>query len=211
MDFWADVERHVLRYTPSFTPEVIVAAEGSLLIAADGRRILDFTSGQMSAILGHSHPAIVATTREAVGTLDHVFSGMLTPPVVELSRRLAASLPDGLEKVLLLSTGAESNEAALRLAKLVTGNFEVVSFSRSWHGMTQGAASATYSAGRKGYGPSAPGNIAIPAPIPGDPDWRAKLDDAFALVDGPFHPYGKWKPGEEPRTERDQAAGARSS
>ena len=84
---------------------------------------------------------------------------MLSRPVVELSRRLAESLPDPLNKVQLLTTGAESNEAALRLAKLVTGGHEVVAFSRSWHGMTHGAASATYSAGRKGYGPAGAGQL----------------------------------------------------
>ena len=73
-----------------------------------------------------------------------------------------AARPAG--KVLLLSTGAESNEAALRLAKLVTGKYEVVSFTRSWHGMTHAAVAATYSAGRKGYGPVVPGNFTIPTP-----------------------------------------------
>ena len=165
--FWADVDRHVIRYAAGpFTPEIVVRAEGSFLYTEGGRRLLDFTSGQMSAILGHSHPAIVATVREAVGKLDHLFSGMLSRPVVDLSRRLAESLPDPLSKVLLLTTGAESNEAALRMAKLVTGRFEVVSFSRSWHGMTAGAQNATYSAGRVGYGPVAPGNFAIPTPVP---------------------------------------------
>ena len=56
--------------------------------------MLDFTSGQMSAILGHSHPEIVATVRAQVGRLDHLFSGMLSRPVVELARRLAETLPD---------------------------------------------------------------------------------------------------------------------
>ena len=67
---------------------------------------------------------------------------------------LAATLPAPLSKVLLLTTGAESNEAAIKMAKLYTGNYEVVSFDRSWHGMTSGAASATFSAGRRGYGPA---------------------------------------------------------
>ena len=107
----------------------------------------------MSAILGHSHPDIVATVRERIGTLDHLFSGMLSRPVVELAERLAESLPDPLEKVLLLTTGAESNEAAIRMAKLVTGRHEIVSFARSWHGMTQAAASATYSSGPQGLRP----------------------------------------------------------
>jgi 2,2-dialkylglycine decarboxylase (pyruvate) len=182
----------VLRYGSPFVPEIIDRAEGSVVHTEAGRRILDFTSGQMSSILGHSHPDIVATVRRQVGRLDHLYSGMLSRPVVELSRRLAGSLPTPLEKALLLSTGAEANEAAIRLAKLVTGGHEIVSFARSWHGMTQGAVGATYSAGRRGYGPATPGNFAIPVPYEYRPeivdadgrlDWRRQLDLAFSLVD----------------------------
>ncbi len=190
--FWTDARAHVLRYGSPFLPEIIDRAEGSFVWTETGRKVLDFTSGQMSAILGHSHPDVVATVRRQVGTLDHLYSGMLSRPVVELSRRLAESLPAPLDKALLLSTGAEANEAALRLAKLVTGGHEVVSFARSWHGMTQGAVGATYSAGRRGYGPTAPGNFAIPVPYEYRPDildadggldWRRQLDLAFSLVD----------------------------
>jgi 2,2-dialkylglycine decarboxylase (pyruvate) len=190
--FWDDVRRHLVRYGGSFSPEIFARAEGAYVYAEDGRRVLDFTSGQMSAILGHAHPDIVATVQRQVATLDHLFSGMLSRPVVDLARRLAGTLPEPLEKVLLLTTGAESNEAAVRLAKLVTGRHEIVSFARSWHGMTGAAAAATYSAGRKGYGPTAPGNIAIPTPNAyrpdfttpdGELDWRKQLDTAFELVD----------------------------
>ncbi|MET9218225.1 aspartate aminotransferase family protein [Streptomyces sp. NPDC003300] len=190
--FWADAERHLVRYGPEFTPEIIERAAGSFVYTADGRKILDFTSGQMSAILGHSHPAIVATVRRQIADLDHLYSGMLSRPVVDLARRLSDTLPAPLDKVLLLTTGAESNEAAIRMAKLVTGKHEIVSFARSWHGMTQAAASATYSAGRKGYGPAAPGNFAIPVPNAYRPDfttpdgaldWRRQLDFAFDLID----------------------------
>lgn len=190
--FWSDVDRHVIRYNPTFVPAIVERAEGSLLWTSDGRELIDFTSGQMSSILGHSHPAITATIREAAGTLDHLFSGMLSRPVVELSRRLAESLPDPLNKAMLLTTGAEVNEAALRLAKLVTGKHEVVAFSRSWHGMTLGASNATYAAGRKGYGPAAPGNFALLTPDPYRPDitdadgrfdWRRQLDLGFQLID----------------------------
>ncbi|MEV1081822.1 aspartate aminotransferase family protein [Streptomyces sp. NPDC050211] len=190
--FWADAERHLVRYGGEFTREIIVRAAGSFLFTADGRKILDFTSGQMSAILGHSHPEIVATVQRQIATLDHLYSGMLSRPVVDLAARLAGTLPAPLEKVQLLTTGAESNEAALRMAKLVTGKHEIVSFARSWHGMTQAAASATYSTGRKGYGPPAPGNFAIPVPnayrpdfttADGSLDWRRQLDFAFDLID----------------------------
>ncbi|GAA2077192.1 aspartate aminotransferase family protein [Actinomadura alba] len=192
--FWADADRHLVRYAGAgaFTREIIDHAAGSFLFTEDGRKILDFTSGQMSAILGHSHPEIVATLTRQASKLDHLFSGMLSRPVVDLARRLAETLPEPLEKALLLTTGAESNEAAIRMAKLVTGKHEIVSFARSWHGMTQAAAGATYSAGRKGYGPLAPGNFAIPAPnryrpdftdADGELDWRRQLDFGFDLID----------------------------
>jgi len=189
--FWSAVHSHVLRYGSQFEPRIITRAEGSRVFDAAGRPILDFTSGQMSALLGHSHPEIVRVVRDQIGTLDHLFSAMLSPPVVELSRRLG-SLAPGLEKVLLLSTGAESNEAAIRLAKLVTGKHEIVAFAQSWHGMTGAAASATYSTNRQGYGPANVGAFAIPAPnayrprfthADGSLDWQRELDDAFALVD----------------------------
>src|SRR5262245_44620210 len=67
---------------------------------------------------------------------------------------------------MFLSTGGEANEAALKLAKLYTGKFEVVGFTGAWHGMTSGAQSVNYFAGREGYGPMLPGTQAIPAPNP---------------------------------------------
>jgi 2,2-dialkylglycine decarboxylase (pyruvate) len=185
--FWTRARRHLLRYGGEFVEFVPVRAEGAFLYDAQGRRVLDFTSGQMSAILGHSHPEVVATVRDSVGRLDHLFSSMLSAPVVDLAEALARLVPS-LPKVLLLSTGGEANEAALKMAKLVTGGWEVVGFAQSWHGMTGAAASATYKAGRRGYGPLAVGSFAIAAPnayrprFPGV-EWRAELDDAFDLLD----------------------------
>ncbi|MGU3556014.1 aspartate aminotransferase family protein [Methylobacterium radiotolerans] len=190
-DFWTRARRHLVRYGGTFAPVIIERAEGSFVYDADGREILDFTSGQMSAILGHGHPEIAAVVSDHVGRLDHLFSGMLSRPVVDLATELAGLAPGGLERTLLLTTGAEANEAALRMAKLATGGWEIVSFAQSWHGMTAGAASATYSAGRKGYGPAPVGSFAIPAPNAyrptfardGSADWQTELDYAFALVD----------------------------
>jgi 2,2-dialkylglycine decarboxylase (pyruvate) len=159
--FWHDANRHLVRYGSSFVPRIIKRANGSYVYDEHGTAILDFTSGQMSAVLGHSHPDIVATVSDSMATLDHLYSGMLSEPVVELARTLSATLPASLTKVLLLTTGAESNEAAIKMAKLYTGRYEVVSFDRSWHGMTSGAASATFSAGRRGYGPPMPGNLTL--------------------------------------------------
>ena len=182
---------NVFRYGGGeFAELVIERAEGAFVYGTDGKAVLDFTSGQMSGILGHSHPEIVATVRAAIGTLDHVHSSFLTEPVLRLTEALVAILPDSLSKVLPLSTGGESNEAALRMAKMATEGFEVVAFARSWHGVTGGASSATFNGARQGYGPAMPGALALPTPDAyrspfnrdGHYDWQSELD--FWLSDG---------------------------
>ena len=122
---------HVFRYTAEFSDMIVASASGAVVRDRDGREILDFTSGQMSAILGHAHPEIVATVRDAIERLDHVHSSFLSDPVIDLANALTDLLPDTLSKVLPLSTGGESNEAALKMAKLATGRYEIVAFDRS--------------------------------------------------------------------------------
>ncbi|WP_211883638.1 aspartate aminotransferase family protein [Plastoroseomonas hellenica] len=185
--FWGRANRHLLHYGCDFARFVPARAEGCWLYDAAGTPMLDFTSGQMSSILGHSHPEILARIREAAGTLDHLFSAMISEPVVRLAEQLAAQVP-ALPKVLLLSTGGEANEAAIKLAKTVTRKWEIVAFTRGYHGVTAGSAAATFKVGRTGVGPLPQGYYAIPAPnayrprFPGV-DWRRELDDAFEQVD----------------------------
>ncbi|HKH19184.1 MAG TPA: aspartate aminotransferase family protein [Solirubrobacteraceae bacterium] len=154
----------LIRYGGEFADVLVERASGSWLETEDGRRILDFTSGQMCATLGHGHPAIIDAMRDAGERVVHLFSGFLSRDVTELARELMAVLPEPLARAMFLSTGGEANEAALRLAKLHTGGHEVLAFAGSWHGMTAGAASSTYSAGRRGYGPAMPGTMALPTP-----------------------------------------------
>jgi 2,2-dialkylglycine decarboxylase (pyruvate) len=154
----------LIRYGGEFADVVIERAEGSWLTTTDGRRILDFTSGQMCATLGHSHPAILAAMQDAGSRLVHLYSGFIGTDVLDLARELMAVLPPTLSRAMFLSTGGEANEAALRLAKLHTGGHEVLAFTGSWHGMTAGAASSTYSAGHRGYGPAMPGSMVLPTP-----------------------------------------------
>lgn len=163
-DLWQTVDDHLIRYGGSFAPIIAGEAKGSWVRDIDGRAILDFTSGQMCSTLGHSHPEIVAAIRGACDEAIHLFSGMLSPSVIGLAKALAEILPPPLTKSMFLSTGGEVNEAALKLAKLKTGGFEVVGLTGSWHGATGGAASSTYAAGRHGSGPAAPGTFAMPAP-----------------------------------------------
>ena len=126
--------------------------------------MLDFTAGQICATVGHNHPRVGAAIRRALDEVVHLNSWMLSPPVLELTDALLATVPPPLERAMFLSTGGESVEAAVRMAKLRTGRFEVASLTRSWHGLTGGAAALTLAAGRRGYGPVLPGGFALPAP-----------------------------------------------
>jgi 2,2-dialkylglycine decarboxylase (pyruvate) len=190
-DLWARANRHLVRYGHFFQPAIIEKAQGAFMTTTDGRRLLDFASGQMSTILGHSHAEITAVIAEQAGELVHLYSQLLSRPVIDLAEALAKVAPGKLERVLLLSTGGEANEAALRMARTATGGYEVLALSRSWHGVTQGAASVTYNSSRKGHGPSVPGSFVLPAPTPYRPtftkgdtyDWLAELDYGFELYD----------------------------
>jgi 2,2-dialkylglycine decarboxylase (pyruvate) len=155
---------HLIRYGGDFVEDLIVEADGSWVTTSDGRRILDFTAGQICATIGHNHPRVGEAIRRSLDSVIHLNSWMLSPPVLDLAEALVGTLPAGLDRTILLSTGGESIEVAVRMAKLHTGRFEVASLTRSWHGLTGGAAALTMAAGRRGYGPTVPGGFALPAP-----------------------------------------------
>src|SRR6266498_2635197 len=157
-------ERFLIRYAGGFAPEPIARAEGAWLETESGKRVLDFTSGQICSTLGHNHPRVNGAVREALDGVSHLNSWMLSEPVLALAERLAALFPDPLERVILLSTGSESTEVALKLAKLHTGRFEIAGLTRSFHGLLAGIASVNYSMAHQGYGPLLPGSFAVPAP-----------------------------------------------
>ena len=104
----------------------------------DGRRVLDFTSGQICSTIGHGHPRISDGVRRSLDEVVHLNSWMLSQPVLALAERLATLVPPPLERSILLNTGSEANEVALKLAKLHTGRFEVVGLTRSFHGLLGG-------------------------------------------------------------------------
>ena len=190
--FWLRANKYMMHTGVPPSPAIIKKAKGTRLYDSNGKQILDFTSGQMSSLLGHSHPEIVEVVQQSVAELDHLISNMLTEPVVELAERLARLVPAPLEKSFFLNTGSETIEAAIKMAKCYTGKFEIVAFAASYHGLTQGAGSATYSAGRKNGGPAMPGQLAFPAPYPyrspfrkpdGSYDWESELEFSWSMID----------------------------
>src|SRR5271156_5388822 len=112
-------DEFLVRYGGDVFPKLFRSAKGTIVRDSDGREILDFTSGQMCATIGHNHPAIVEAVQRAGTKAFHLFSGMIPEVVAELGQTLAEDwMPRGLTKSLFINTGAESNEAALRMAKL---------------------------------------------------------------------------------------------
>jgi 2,2-dialkylglycine decarboxylase (pyruvate) len=155
----------LVRYGGDAFPNLFRSAKGSVVIDDTGREILDFTSGQMCATIGHNHPAIVAAVNRAGEEAFHFFSGMIPEVVAELAQCLARDwVQSPLKKSIFVSTGAESNEVALRMAKMYTGGYEVLAMGGSWHGVTGGTSAVSFASDRRGYGVSPPGVYVMPEP-----------------------------------------------
>ena len=143
-----------------------ILSEGRGTIVRDirGKEYLDFNSGQMCAALGHNHPRIVNAIKESCDTLIHASSSYYNVKEIELAKRVADIVPRPLKKSMFLGSGADSNEAAITIAKKFTGGFEVASPHVSFHGMSEGSRTVTFAGWHKGYGALQIGSYAIMAP-----------------------------------------------
>ena len=143
---------------------ILVWGRGSVVRDINGKEYLDFNSGQMCAALGHNHPRIVQALRESSESLLHSHMSLFNDREIILAARLAEITPPGLNRSLFLTSGSDSNEAAMAIAKRYTGGYEVASPVVSFHGQSEAARAVTFSGWRQGYGPYAPGNYPILAP-----------------------------------------------
>lgn len=149
---------------PHYDGPVLSHGSGSLVYDVEGKPYLDFNSGQMCSALGHNHPRIVAAVAAALETLVHASSTYYNVQEIALAERLAATLPPELRKSFFGLSGSDANEAAIGIAKKVTGRFEVASPHVSFHGLGDTPRALTYAGWRKGIPPTAPGNFAMLAP-----------------------------------------------
>lgn len=159
-------KKHALRFARKEIDDFLITkAEGSYIYDSNGRKILDFTSGQMCSTLGHANPILKQAIIDSFDECDHLYSGYLSTQNAIFIEKLMSLLPDELSKVFFLNSGAESNEAAIAIAKMYTGRDEIVAMRGSWVGQTLATRSLTFNGVvRKGYGPLMPGSIAIPNP-----------------------------------------------
>jgi acetylornithine aminotransferase len=120
----------------------LVKGKGIVVTDADGKSYLDFLGGIATSILGHAHPAIVKAVTKQVSKLSHVSNFYAHPNAIELAEKLIVMTGDKNAKVFFCQSGAEANEAALKLSRR-TGKVRVVAAQGAFHGRTMGALSLT--------------------------------------------------------------------
>ncbi len=147
------------------TQAAFVRGHGAWLEDADGRRVLDFFSSILCTNLGHCHPAVTAAVQRQIATLVHVSNLHYSAPQLELAEILVAN--SFADRVFLCNSGAEANEAAIKLARRYGhasgGRFEILTMLGSFHGRTMATIAATgQEKVRKGFEPTLPGFRYVP-------------------------------------------------
>jgi len=120
----------------------LVKGTGILVTDADGKTYMDFLGGIATSILGHAHPSIVKAVTKQISTLSHVSNFYAHPNAIALAEKLTKMTGDKNAKVFFCQSGAEANEAALKLSRR-TGKVRIVAAQGAFHGRTMGALSLT--------------------------------------------------------------------
>jgi taurine---2-oxoglutarate transaminase len=147
----ADEIRRIVRETNYVTwrrqggwdPLVLTRAEGSHFWDSNGRKYLDFSSQLIATNLGHGNPRVAEAIAAQARTLAYAAPGFATEARARLSQSLLEVLPKGLARFFFSTSGTEANEAALKIARAVTGRSKVIARYRSYHGSTAASISVT--------------------------------------------------------------------
>jgi predicted acetylornithine/succinylornithine family transaminase len=155
-----ELERRYAIPTYVRNPVQFVRGSGCLLWDEEGHEYLDFLAGISVLNVGHCHPAVVGAVTEQACTLTHVTNLYYTEPAMRLSAALSESSLGG--KVFLCNSGAEANEAALKLARRAKPGGEIVVLRDGFHGRTYGALSATPQESKQApFAPLVPGFVVV--------------------------------------------------
>ena len=115
-------------------PLMIVEGRMQYLFDETGRRYLDLFAGIVTVSCGHCHPKVTARMREQLETLQHATTIYLHPNMARLAEKLASKMPPGLDVTYFVSSGSEANDLAVTLARLYTGNTDVIALRNGYHG-----------------------------------------------------------------------------
>ncbi len=135
--------KHQAQTTPHSLAIEVVSAKGSYVYGADGKEYLDFIAGVSANSLGHNHPRVSKAIKDQLDAYSHVmvYGEFIQQPQTDLCKLLSDLLPNNLNTVYLVNSGTEATEGALKLAKRVTGRFEIIAGKNAYHGNSQGAMS----------------------------------------------------------------------
>lgn len=148
-------------------PPILVRGQGRFVYDAEGRRYLDFSSGLVSVNLGHAHPEVVRAMQSQAERLCYAAPSFFHDARAELAETLVKLAPWPEEGRAFFTTGgAEANEDAIKMARLITGRPKVLAAYRSFHGSSYGAATLTGDDRRFAAEPGIPGVIHFLAPYP---------------------------------------------
>lgn len=165
-------EASVARGAAKLTPLAVERARGALVTDADGNVLLDFAGGIGMLAVGHNHPRVVEAIQRQAEALVHPSAIVATyEPYAALAEALCAVAPvDGPAKAVLLNSGAEAVETAVKIARAHTGRQAVVVFEGGYHGRTNLTLAMTskYGLFKKGFGPFAPEVYRLPFPDPSE-------------------------------------------
>jgi taurine--2-oxoglutarate transaminase len=152
------------------TAPVIVRAEGRYLVDSDDKRYLDLASGLIAVNLGHGHPKVVRAIQEQAATLTYAAPSLFHDKRALLAEKLSSISPWAASgegcRTFFTTTGAESNDDAVRLARAITGRPKILTAYRSFHGSTGTAIMLTGEDRRWGGEPGAPNIMRFWAPYP---------------------------------------------
>jgi len=131
------------RFQKNWKPLHIVDAEGCWFTDSAGKKYLDFCAQLMCCLLGHKNQAVIKAITDQAQKLSYIAPAFATTERAQLSELLLQVLPAGLDKFFYTTSGTEANEAAFKIARMVTGKSRIISRYRSYHGSTMGAIAAT--------------------------------------------------------------------
>lgn len=191
---WKERGDKVFIGTYSRYPAAMIKGAGCRLFDADGKEYLDFLAGIAVCALGHCHPLVTEAIRRQAGELVHVSNLFYTEPQIRLAELLTKNTFG--DKIFLANSGAEANEAAIKLARIYSGagRYQVISLSGSFHGRTLATVAATGQPKfHKGFEPLPDGFLHAPF---GDLDALAAMitDKTCAILCEPLQGEGGVRP-----------------
>jgi acetylornithine/LysW-gamma-L-lysine aminotransferase len=158
-----DAEEKIMANTFSKRDRVLTRGKGALVWDINGNEYIDCTGSYGVAVVGHCHPKVVEAVQRQVETLIACHASFYNDVRSELLQKLIRLAPEGLDKVYLCNSGAESVECAIKLARRYSGKPEIVSLMGAFHGKTMGALSATWKKKyREPFMPLVPGFKHVP-------------------------------------------------